>query len=229
MKNNLSNFTSVDRFERKWAIEKNIDFNSFLIAVYRSKFNFIESYNCRKINTIYFDDNSYSSINENLDGTNYKQKYRLRWYGDADIIVNPQLEIKSKVGFVSNKKTYPLNISKDIKLNYNGIEEISKIFIKKLKTKKILYPVLSTHYLRHYFISSNKHIRATFDRNLKSYQICSLQNLSFKKDFNNSVFEIKYDKNFDNYVKNNLKDMSLRVSKSSKYVISALDEPVSFS
>ena len=156
MQNNLSIFTSVDRFERKWGIEKNIDFNAFIIAVYRSNFNFTESYKARKVNTIYFDDNSYSSINENLDGATYKQKYRLRWYGESDIIINPQLEIKSKIGLVSNKKTYPLDIPKEIKLNYKGIEEISKIFIKKLKTSKILYPVLSTHYLRHYFVSSNQ-------------------------------------------------------------------------
>ena len=31
--------------------------------------------------------------------------------------------------------------------------------------------------------------------------------LNFKKNFNNSVFEIKYNKNYDNYVKKNLKNI----------------------
>ena len=56
-----------------------------------------------------------------------------------------------------------------------------------------------------------------------------LHDLSFKKDFNNSIFEIKYDKNYDSYVKKNLKNISLRISKSSKYVITALNKPISFS
>ena len=53
--------------------------------------------------------------------------------------------------------------------------------------------------------------------------------LNFKKNFNNSVFEIKYNKNYDHYVKKNLKNISLRISKSSKYVTTALNSPVSFS
>ena len=109
------------------------------------------------------------------------------------------------------------------------MEKISDIFLKKLKINKILFPILSTHYIRHYFISSNQYVRATFDQSLGSYQIYGLQNLSFKKFFNNSIFEIKYNKEFDSYVKKNLNKISLRISKNSKYIITALDKPVFFS
>ena len=229
MNNNLTKATSVDRFERKWAIGSNVDTNAFLIAISRSNFMFTESYSARNINTIYFDDINYSSISENLDGVSYKKKYRLRWYGDYEIISKPQLEIKSKIGLITQKKTFPIEISKNIKLDYEGLEKISDIFQKKLKINKILFPILSTHYLRHYFVSSNNYIRATFDKSLKSFQMYGFHDLNFKKDFNNSVFEIKYNKNYDNYVKKNLKNISLRISKSSKYVITALNNPVSFS
>ena len=226
---NSSKIVSTDRYERKWSIRKNIDFNTFLISVYRSNFMFKQSYNPRHINTIYFDDANCTSISENLDGVSAKKKYRLRWYGTSQVISKPQLEIKSKIGLICKKQTFPLELSQDIKFDYNGLRSVSDIFFKKLKVNKILFPILSTHYLRHYFVSANKHVRATFDKDLKSSQIYGFQNLSFKKDFNNSIFEIKYDRNYDNYVKKNLKNISLRISKSSKYVITALNKPISFS
>ena len=229
MINNSAKVTTVDRYERKWEIGNNVDTNAFLIAISRSNFVFSESYNARNVNTIYFDDTNCSSIFENLDGVNSKKKYRLRWYGNSEVISKPQLEIKSKIGFISKKQTFPIEISNNIKFDYEGLQKISSIFVNKLKINKILFPILSTHYLRHYFVSSNNYVRATFDKSLKSFQMYGLHDLSFKKDFNNSIFEIKYDKNYDSYVKKNLKNISLRISKSSKYVITALNKPISFS
>ena len=104
MINNLTKATSVDRYERKWAVGGNVDTNAFLIAISRSNFMFTESYSARNINTIYFDDTNFSSIYENLDGVSYKKKYRLRWYGDPEIISKPQLEIKSKIGLITASK-----------------------------------------------------------------------------------------------------------------------------
>ena len=224
-----SKIISVDRLERKWAIGGDLDINTFFIAIYRSSFVFTESYKPRSVNTIYFDDADYSSIFENLDGDSLKKKYRLRWYGNSEIISKPQFEIKSKIGLVNKKKTFPIELSKDINFDHDGIEKILDILIKKFNFNKILLPILSTHYLRYYFVSSNKKVRATFDKSLKSHQLRGYQNLSFKKDFKNSVFEIKYDKKYDNYVARNLKNISLRISKNSKYVISSLDQPISFS
>ena len=91
----------INRFERKWTVGGNIDFNAFLISIYRSSFVFTEAYKARNVNTIYFDDVDYSSIFENLDGVNLKKKYRLRWYGNSEIISKPQFEIKSKIGLIN--------------------------------------------------------------------------------------------------------------------------------
>lgn len=226
---NSSKFISIDRFERKWTIGGDVDINAFFIAIYRSSFTFTESYRARNVNTIYFDDVDYSSIFENLDGVNLKKKYRLRWYGNSEIISKPQFEIKSKIGLINKKRTFPIKLSKDINFDSDGIEKILDILLKKFSINKILFPILSTHYLRYYFVSSNKKVRATFDKSLKSHQLRGYQNLSFKKDFKNSVFEVKYDKKYDNYVARNLKNISLRISKNSKYIISSLDQPISFS
>ena len=220
--------SSIDRLERKWMLG-NINITSFFIAIYRSNFLFTEVFKNRNINTIYFDDTNFSSIRENLDGVMCKKKYRLRWYGGSEIISKPQFEIKTKVGFVTKKTTYPIELNEDIKFNISGIDKITNIILNKFKINRNLLPILSTHYLRNYFVSSNKYIRATFDRNLKSHQIYGVRNLDLKKDFNNLIFEIKYDKKFDNYVRKNLHNISLRLTKSSKYISSAFDKPISFS
>jgi hypothetical protein len=229
MNKNLPQNISEYRFERKWAFGSDLDINTFLISIYRSTFNFTEAYKARNVNTIYFDDTEYSSIYENLDGVTFKKKYRLRWYGNSEFIEKPQFEIKSKNGLISKKKVIPMLLSERIKLDENGLQRVTSIIQNNYKIKKIVFPILSTHYYRHYFISSNKHVRATLDTNLKSHQLYGYQDLNFKKNFKNSVFEIKYGKNFDNYVKKNLSNISLRISKSSKYVISSLDQPISFS
>ncbi len=229
MNNKLKTSSSINRLERKWALSGNVDLNAFSIAISKSNFFFREIYSPRSINTVYFDDTSFSSINENLDGVTYKKKFRLRWYGDHKIISKPQLEIKSKVGFITKKKTFLIDDFDDTKFDYEGIVKISNIFQEKLKINKILKPILSTHYLRYYFLSHNKNIRSTFDVNLRSHQLFGSNDFNFKKDFNNQVFEIKYNKIYDSYVKNNLKDISFRMSKSSKYIISALNVPISFS
>ena len=101
-----SKIVSVDRFERKWDIRNDIDTNAFFIAISRSNFMFTELYSARNVNTIYFDDIDYSSISENLNGVRFKQKYRLRWYGNFETISKPQLEIKSKNGLIGKKTTF---------------------------------------------------------------------------------------------------------------------------
>ena len=68
----------VKRLERKWTY---FNVNNLILynALTRSNFFFSVQYPKRKINSLYFDDLNYSSINENLDGISEKKKYRIRW------------------------------------------------------------------------------------------------------------------------------------------------------
>ena len=50
-----------------------------------------------------------------------------------------------------------------------------------------------------------------------------------KKNLHNSIFEMKYDTKFDDYVAKNLKNISFRISKNSKYISAAIDKTDSFS
>lgn len=84
--------------------------------------------------------------------------------------------------------------------------------------------MLSTHYERDYFISSNKKIRCTLDNNLESIQLGYLKNYLIKKKFYRLVLEMKYNSEYDGYVRKNLKNLNdSRLSKNSKYLLSAID------
>ncbi len=215
----------IQRYERKWIINHQ-DFNQTFIALKRSNFFFQKQYEDRNINSIYFDDNFFSSIKQNLDGIAEKKKYRVRWYGSEKIINNPIFEIKSKKGFLVKKKHFNLdkfdNNSETNDKNY--ITKLYNYLNKNFKFKNEIKPILSTHYLRSYFISSNELIRATLDRNIKSQLFAKFQDKNLYKGLNNIVLELKYDINLDEFVRTNLKNISLLLTKNSKYINSATNK-----
>ena len=221
------NNNSLKRFERKWVFN-NSDYNQVYISLYRSKFHFMDHFPDRQVNSIYFDDDHYTSINQNIDGISEKKKYRLRWYGDFENIVNPTFEIKSKKGFEVSKKNFKVPRMPNFNLlNYHHIEQIELFINNNFNFKNRLFPILTTHYLRSYFISSNKLVRSTVDRNLKSLLLYKNRNLNIIKEYKDIILEVKYDLNLDDYVRSNLGNISTRFSKNSKFVNAATIAPYS--
>ena len=220
----------IDRFERKWLFRSN-NYLALINALIRSKLFFRTQYPLRKVNSIYFDTNKYTSIRQNLDGVSNKKKIRIRWYGDKNIIKNGMIEIKSKKGFETKKESMSIRELHDLNLfKLKNLKILKDILNTKLKNKKIIYPILTTHYEREYFISLNGRIRATIDYNLKSVFLNNLSQIDIIKNFKNiCILELKYSTSLDKYVRKNLKDISLRLSKNSKFVNSAFEKPKFFS
>tara|TARA_Y100000590_G_scaffold382603_1_gene452666 strand:+ start:715 stop:1410 length:696 start_codon:yes stop_codon:yes gene_type:complete len=227
----FKNKNFFERIERKWIFNKDlINLKSLNINICRSKLKFQQVFSKRNVNSIYFDDLNLSSIIENLDGVMNKKKYRIRWYGDKKIISNCSLEIKEKKGFVCRKLVKPIKLKNKIFFNYDGINDLKKEILKLIDYKVNLTPVLSTHYVREYFLSTlNNQIRATLDYNISSHSIIKNQNLIFKKNFGDYIYEMKYQKKYENLVRNNVLNLANRYSKSSKYVNSAINKPIYFS
>lgn len=220
----------IKRFERKWLF-KNNDYLTLINSLTRSKLFFRNQYPLRNVNSIYFDTHDYISIRQNLDGVSNKKKIRIRWYGEKDVLTKPIIEIKSKKGFETKKESIPIKELDNLKLiSIKNLKTIQDKLNLKLKQKKIIYPVLTTHYEREYFISSNGKIRATVDYNLKSIFLSNLSQIDIIKNFKNiCILELKYSTGLDKYVRENLKDISLRLSKNSKFVNSAFEKPKFFS
>ncbi len=194
----------------------------------RSNLFFRKQYPSRKVNSVYFDTYNFISIRQNLDGVSYKKKIRVRWYGNKNKITKPVIEIKSKKGFETKKDSTTIRELNGIKLS--DINKIKDELNKKLKSKKIISPVLTTHYDREYYISNNGKIRATVDYNLKSIFLNNFSQIDIIKNFKNfCILELKYSINLDKFVRKNLKDITLRLSKNSKFVNSAIEKPKFFS
>lgn len=220
----------INRFERKWIYKAN-EHLTLVNALIKSNLFFFKQYPDRKVNSIYFDDINYSSIIENLDGVYQKKKIRVRWYGKNDKLIKPILEIKSKKGFVTDKVTYQINeLNNLIFNNFKNLELIKDIVNSKNKTKNVIYPILTTNYDRQYFVSNNGCVRATVDYNLKSVHLKNLSQIDIIKNFSSTcILEVKYPTNLDKHVRQNLREITLRLSRNSKFINSAFETPNYFS
>ena len=160
-----------------------------------------------------------------------KKKIRVRWYGNPNQITNPFLEIKSKKGSETKKEIFKIDELNELQFpDFNNLKLIKDIVNSKNKSKNILYPILTTEYDRHYLISNSGMVRATIDYNLKSVYLKNMSQIEIVKNFaSTSILEIKYSTNLDKYVRQNLSEITLRLSKNSKFVNSAITAPRYFS
>ena len=215
------------RFERKWVYYSN-NILSLINSLVRSKLFFRYQFPKRKVNSIYFDDNYYSSVIENLDGINNKTKLRLRWYGDKSRIIDPKFEFKNKIGFITKKKQ--IKVEEFNSLDFPkvlNLKKIQNIINEKYFYKKKIYPIISTHYEREYLISADNSIRATVDFNLESIHLKNFSQINLNKNFSNiTILEIKYPINLDSLLRKKLNNITLRLSKNSKYVNSVFERPI---
>ena len=213
---------NIFRYERKFIIN-NFTIPSLENLLRNSKFKFKKNYAERKVNSIYFDNGNFDSFFENIDGKNFKNKFRLRWYGDKNVISSPTLEIKKKVSYNNSKVFYKIKNFKKIKLSKKNIEQILNKLRKKYNFLSNKSPISSTHYNRLYFISSKNNVRATIDYNINynNYLNYSKQN-NYSKSI---ILEIKYSNKKDDIIRRNLENISFRINKNSKYINSLVEYP----
>ena len=104
----------------------------------------------------------------------------------------------------------PIRELNDLKVfSLKNLKILKETINSKLKQKKIIYPVLTTHYEREYFISLNGKIRATIDYDLKSVFLNNSSQIDIIKNFKNiCILELKYSTSLDKYVRENLKDIT---------------------
>ena len=121
---------NIFRYERKFIIN-NLTIPELENLLRNSSFKFKKNFSERIVNSIYFDNRNKNSILENLDGNNFKTKFRLRWYGDKRVIKSPVLELKKKESYINYKKLFQIEDFKKIKFSKKNIE----FALKKLKKK----------------------------------------------------------------------------------------------
>ena len=209
------------RYERKFILPKNYSVDSIESVLIKSRFSFTKQHEDRYVNSLYFDNKNLDSVKENLDGVVSKKKIRLRWYGSHNLIQNPRLEVKLKMGYLITKKIFELKNFK-IKFSENNLNNIHSILLKKYNFLNNYKIVTSTHYVRKYFISIINNIRATIDTDIFYKKLRQLNNFNLNNKDSRPILELKYKTADDDYVRTNLKNLTLRFSKNSKYINSLI-------
>ncbi len=200
------------RLEKKFIFDEgDFSYNYFIM---NSMFK--KTFPQRKINSIYYDTQTYGDVWDNINGFGTRKKSRVRWYNDisnSDVF----FEEKKKINFVTFKTVTRLGKFK----NYGELSYylVSRNFFNSEffnKNQKNHFKTLLIQYDRNYYELPNKKLRLTVDKNLKIYN--HFQNNYLK--LNQIIIELKYDLINSNYVNNFIYKHKLnnRNKKFSKYV-----------
>ncbi len=168
----------------------------------------------RQVNNIYFDSPHFTCFNDNVAGVANRVKFRIRWYGDFDVIKKPKLEIKIKKNQLGRKLTYDLPA-----FELENLKSIIPIVRSYNKTGTPLVPVLLNSYRRAYYGTTDQKFRITTDQDLYFQNPTgkSISNSGYYKD-EATILELKYDAALDSDADRIMQYLPFRQTKSSKYV-----------
>lgn len=161
----------VNRHELKFYIS-NSDYiaNKFVLQKLMKRDEYQKSDEGYFIRSLYFDDLHDSSVEEKLDGTEYRDKFRLRIYDfDQDWV---KLERKRKNNNYVEKATFKLTRDEAQKLINGDVDwlggydsKTARSLYANFKTRH-LRPASIVDYYREAYILDYNQIRITFDRRL---------------------------------------------------------------
>ena len=205
------------RLEKKFVYNQgDVSYNYFLISGM-----FKEVHPKRIVNSIYLDTDGYQDVWDNINGFGNRKKIRIRWYNNLN---NSKvfLEVKKKIGFVTQKKVEELGNFKNLDELVFFINEEKYIKTNLLLSKKInLKKTLLIQYQRNYYELPDKKLRVTVDNNLKIYQNFSSNFINLDKTIIELKYDVKHSFFVNNFVKNNY--LNNRNQKFSKYVNSFIE------
>lgn len=180
------------------------------------------------IRSIYFDDIYNTCYHENENGTDPREKFRIRIYNcNAQRI---SLELKQKENSKTLKLSCPIS-KEDCNLIMNGkipeIQNDTPYLLKKLVSKmqySDLKPVCIVAYERVPYIYKIGNVRVTFDRNIRSSSDIKgffSNSTAFRPvmEKNINMMEVKFDELLPDYISSLLQTGLLRQTSFSKYYL----------
>ena len=157
------------------------------------KYLVADSHGFSTISNIYFDNDSNDLIIASNEKPIYKEKFRLRGYGNIHLDSKVYLEIKKKYKSIVNKRRITLTLNEFYNYYNNGITPIDNQIMKEidycfknyqLKPKLLLIYDRIAYYSKH-----DNNLRITFDLNIRSRR----DNLYLEKNYNNQLlFDYNY-------------------------------------
>lgn len=180
------------------------------------------------IRSIYFDDIYNTCYHENENGTDPREKFRIRIYNCSAERIS--LELKQKENSKTLKLSCPIS-KEDCKIIMDGkiprIQAESPYLMKKLVSKMQysgLKPVCIVAYERVPYIYKIGNVRVTFDRNIRSssdIQGFFSRTTAFRPvlEKNVNMMEVKFDELIPDYISSILQTGMLRQTSFSKYYL----------
>lgn len=179
------------------------------------------------ITSLYFDTPYDEALREKTAGINFREKFRLRYYGDDVTFI--RLEKKYKINGLCGKKSAVLSkedveklLMGDVSFLLSSDDGLKKEFYGKWNGK-LLRPKVIVRYEREAFAYIPGNVRVTFDRNVRT----ALTNTDFLNPVcpfvsagdATTILEVKYDAFLPEFIRNviQLKDRS--AAACSKYAI----------
>lgn len=180
------------------------------------------------IRSLYFDDYQNSCFYENENGSDPREKFRIRIYNHCTERI--MLECKRKERGKTLKTSCPLNREQTLQLMQGrpltNIEEQPQL-LRKLTIQMLtrqLRPVVIVEYDRMPYVYANGNVRVTLDVNIASSKSvwCFLDETIPKRPvlpLGQQLLEVKYDEFLPDHIYRNLQLDSLRQTAFSKYYV----------
>lgn len=182
------------------------------------------------VKSLYFDDYKETALNDNLDGVQYRHKFRIRYYNaDTDYIC---LEKKVKIlnkGYKDSICVSKEEVEKILNKDYEWMLDSNKNLLIELYSeikKSGLVPKTIIYYQRIPYLFSAGNIRITLDFNIQSsnqtHQFLTASHLYVPHTQDSCLLEVKYDSFIPDFVKNLIQIPETDWTSHSKYVQSRL-------
>lgn len=167
-------WSSSRRYERKMRVTA-VEREWVELLIKRHPAHLVEIFHPRYVNNIYLDTFRHTHYFDHVNGHSRRRKVRIRWYGDLDgDLSEPQLEFKSKVGWVITKQNFPLRpTGLSELLTADGVQRMVREVDCPEVVREIvshLQPALVNRYRRRYFRAGNRKVRVTIDEDMSFYR-----------------------------------------------------------
>lgn len=180
-----------------------------------------------QIRSLYFDTPDDRCFHENLDGVNFRRKYRMRIYNASDTLI--RFEVKEKRNSLTRKTSVPLTRAEADELlcrrpfsRPESGSAAARLIPDELLRR--LHPAVIVAYERTAFVYPVGNVRITFDRNISgSAQFCSFFAEALPKipamPAGRHILEVKYDELLPDFIFRTLNLGSLTAASFSKYTL----------
>lgn len=175
-----------------------------------------------EIRSIYFDTPNDNALREKIDGVNYREKFRIRYYnGDWDFI---RLEKKIKQGGLCCKQSAAINKETAIAIvdgsfvPDKGSDELLTELYSKMQAQRLAAKTI-VDYTREAYVFTAGNVRVTMDYNIRTglYSTELFSDIPTAPTGDNIILEVKWDEFLPSVIKDAVTLSGRKAAAFSKY------------